>query len=50
MATAIDVVLKNIEEHRESVSRALFDGSAKDLPSTRQCAEKSGVYLSRILL
>lgn len=28
--TAFSVVLKEIEEHRESIARALVDGSAKD--------------------
>ena len=30
MATAFSVVLKDIEEHRESIARALIDGAAKD--------------------
>lgn len=47
MATAIDVVLKNIEEHRESVSRALFDGSAKDFAEYKaMCGEIRGLSLA----
>ena len=30
MATAFSVVLKDIEEHRESIARALIDGAARD--------------------
>ena len=30
MATAFSVVLKDIEEQRDSIARALSDGSAKD--------------------
>ena len=29
-ATALDVVLQDIEEQRDSISRALCDGAAKD--------------------
>ena len=30
MTTAFSVVLKDIEEHRESIARALVDGAARD--------------------
>ena len=30
MTTAFDVVLKEIEEKRETIARALIDGSARD--------------------
>ena len=34
-ATAFSVVLKEIEEHRESIARALIDGTAKDFSEYR---------------
>lgn len=32
MTTAFDVVLKEIEEKREGIARALIDGAARDFP------------------
>jgi hypothetical protein len=44
MATAIDVVLKNIEDHRETLSRALCDGSARDFAEYKSmCGEIRGL-------
>jgi hypothetical protein len=36
--TAFDVVLKNIEESRESIARALIDGGARDYAEYRMMA------------
>lgn len=43
-ATAFDVVIKNIEETRESIARALVDGSARDYAEYRSmCGEIQGL-------
>lgn len=38
MATAFSVVLKDIEEQRETIARALTDGSAKDFAEYKSMA------------
>jgi len=51
MATAIDVVLKNIEEQRESIARALVDGSAADFTEYKfMCGEIRGLSLAHSYL
>lgn len=43
-ATVFSVVLKEIEEHRETVARALVDGSAKDFAEYKSmCGEIRGL-------
>ena len=43
-ATAFSVVLKEIEEHRESIARALIDGAAKDFSDYKaMCGEIRGL-------
>ena len=47
MATAFDVVLKNIQESRDSISRALIDGAAADYAAYRaMCGEIRGLSLA----
>lgn len=47
MTTAFDVVLKNIEETRESIARAVVDGSAKDYAEYKSlCGEIRGLSLA----
>lgn len=44
MATAFDVVLKEIEERRESIGRAVIDGAAKDFAEYKSmCGEIRGL-------
>lgn len=46
-ATAFDVVMKSIEETRESIARALIDGSARDYSEYRSmCGEIRGLSLA----
>ena len=46
-ATAFDVVIKEIEERRESIAQALISGSAKDFAEYKDlCGEIRG--LSRV--
>lgn len=46
-ATAFDVVLKEIEERRESIAQALISGAAKDFPEYRaMCGEIRGLSLT----
>ena len=43
-ATAFDVVIKEIEEHRESIAQALLAGAAKDYAEYRHlCGEIRGL-------
>lgn len=47
MATAFDVVLKNIEETRESIARAVIDGAAADYAAYKSmCGEIRGLSLA----
>lgn len=47
MTTALDVVLQEITEKRESLSRALVDGVAKDHAEYRyMCGEIQGLSLA----
>lgn len=51
MATAIDVVLKNIEEKRESIAAALVEGSAADFTEYKfMCGEIRGLSLAHSYL
>ena len=44
MTTAFDVVIKEIEERRESIAQALISGSAKDYAEYRDlCGEIRGL-------
>lgn len=44
MTTAFDVVLKEIEERRESIGRAVIDGAAKDFAEYKSmCGEIRGL-------
>lgn len=44
MTTAFDVVLKEIEDRRESIGRAVIDGAAKDYAEYRSmCGEIRGL-------
>jgi hypothetical protein len=38
MTTAFNVVIKEIEERRESIAQALISGSAKDFAEYKSCA------------
>jgi hypothetical protein len=43
-ATAFDVILKNIEEHRDAIARALVDGTARDISEYKaMCGEIRGL-------
>ena len=45
--TALDVVLKEVDEKRESIARALVDGGAKDHAEYRyMCGEIRGLSLA----
>lgn len=45
--TAFDVVMKEIEEHRESIARALIDGAATDYAAYKSmCGEIRGLSLA----
>jgi hypothetical protein len=47
MTTAIDVVLKDIDEQRDSIARALCDGAAKDFAEYQlMCGEIRGLSLA----
>lgn len=47
MTTAFSVVMKEIEEHRESIARALIDGSARDYAEYKSmCGEIRGLSLA----
>lgn len=46
-ATALDVVLQDIEEQRDSISQALCDGAAKDFAEYQlMCGEIRGLSLA----
>ena len=45
--TAFDVVLKDIEEHREGIARALVDGTARDYAEYKSmCGEIRGLSVA----
>ena len=45
--TAIDVVLKDIEERRDAIAQALISGAAKDFPEYKSmCGEVRGLSLA----
>jgi hypothetical protein len=51
MATAFSVVLKDIEEHRESIARALIDGTARDYADYRSmCGEIRGLSVAHAFI
>lgn len=49
--TALDVVLKEIEERRESIGRALIDGAAKDYAEYKSmCGEVRGLSHTHVFI
>lgn len=51
MATALDVVINDIEERRESIARALCDGAAKDFAEYKfMCGEIRGLSSTHALI
>jgi hypothetical protein len=49
--TAFSVVLKDIEEHRESIARALVDGAARDYAEYRSmCGEVRGLSTAHMFI
>lgn len=49
--TAFTVVLKDIEEHRESIARALIDGTAKDFAEYRDlCGQIRGLSTAHMFI
>jgi hypothetical protein len=49
--TAFTVVLKEIEEHRESIARALIDGTAKDFAEYRDlCGQIRGLSTAHMFI
>ena len=45
--TAFDVIIRDIEEHRESIARALVDGAARDYAEYKSmCGEIRGLSLA----
>ena len=51
MATAFDVVLKEIEERRESIGRAVIDGAAKDFAEYKSmCGEIRGLSQAHVYI
>ena len=49
--TAFDVVLKEIEERRESIGRAVIDGAARDYAEYRSmCGEIRGLSQAHIYI
>ena len=49
--TAFSVVLKDIEEHRESIARALVDGAARDYAEYRSmCGEIRGLCTAHMFI
>lgn len=46
-ATAFSVVMKEIEEHREAIARALVDGTARDYSEYKSmCGEIRGLSVA----
>lgn len=51
MATAFEVILKNIEEQREGVARALVDGAARDFAEYKSmCGEIRGLSTAHMYI
>lgn len=51
MATAFDVILKELEERRETIGRALFDGAARDYAEYKyMCGEIRGLSQAHIFI
>jgi hypothetical protein len=51
MTTAFDVVIKEIEERRESIAQALLSGSAKDYAEYRHlCGEVRGLSHAHVFI
>lgn len=49
--TAFSVVLKDIEEHRESIARALVDGTARDYADYKSmCGEIRGLSVAHAFI
>jgi hypothetical protein len=49
--TAFSVVMKEIEEHRESIARALIDGTAKDFSEYRDmCGQIRGLSTAHMFI
>ena len=49
--TAFSVVMKEIEEHRESIARALIDGTARDYADYRSmCGEIRGLSVAHAFI
>ena len=49
--TAFSVVLKDIEEHRESIARALIDGTARDYADYKSmCGEIRGLSVAHAFI
>ena len=49
--TAFDVVLKHIEDQRESIARALVDGAARDLSEYKaMCGEIRGLSTTHMFI
>jgi Mg2+ and Co2+ transporter CorA len=49
--TAFTVVLKEIEDHRESIARALIDGTAKDFADYRDmCGQIRGLSTAHMYI
>lgn len=47
MTTAFDVVLKEIDQRRDTIAQALMSGSAKDYPEYRgMCGEIRGLSVT----
>ena len=51
MTTAFDVVLKEIEDRRESIGRAVIDGAARDFAEYKSmCGEIRGLSQAHIYI
>ena len=49
--TAFSVVLQNIEEHRDSIARALVDGAARDYSEYKaMCGEIRGLSTAHMFI
>jgi len=49
--TAFDVIQRDIEEHRESIARALVDGAARDYAEYKSmCGEIRGLSLAHTFI
>lgn len=49
--TAFSVVMKEIEEHRESIARALVDGTARDYADYKSmCGEIRGLSVAHAFI